>query len=325
MKNTRARMVWVLVLCVCLLAVAGCSEKKQAKFPSEPITMIVNYGGGGGTDISARALAKAAEKHLGVPVTVINKAGGVGTTGIVELKNRKADGYTIGVVTYAPLAIVPHQMKVPYTPEDFNYIMGYGIYRYGLAVKASSPIKSVDDLIKAAAAKPGGMPYAASGYPQPFAYQKLSEMKKVKFVHVPTKSGSETNTAVLGGHVESTVAIMSDLMPFVKTNEMRILASVSSDRLEIAPNVPTLKELGYDIAINSYMGIGAPKGIPADRLKILREGFAKAFADPTFQDVMKKINIPAKNIPGDEFGKLCIEGYKDSEKNLKAMKSAPQK
>jgi tripartite-type tricarboxylate transporter receptor subunit TctC len=320
MKNARMRMLLVLVVCVCLFVTAGCSDKKETKkFPSEPITMIVNYGGGGGTDIIARALAQAAEKQLGVPVTVINKTGGVGTAGIVELKSKKADGYTIGVITYAPIAIVPHQMKVPYTPEDFSYIMGYGVYRYGLAVKADSPYKTVDDLVKAAAAKKDGLAYAASGYPQPFAYQKLSEIKKVKFVHVPTKSGSETNTAVLGGHVESAVAIMADLMPFVKTNEMRILASVSSDRMEIAPNVPTLKEQGYDIAINSYMGLGAPKNVPADRLKILRDAFAKAYEEPAFQDVMKKINTPAKYIPGDEFGKLCSDGYKESEKNLKAM------
>lgn len=319
MKKESMRILVVVILSVCLLITAGCSEKKQTKFPSEPITLIVNYGGGGGTDISARALAKAAEQHLGVPVTVINKAGGVGTAGIVELKSKKADGYTIGVVTYAPLTIVPHQMKVPYTPEDFKYIMGYGIYRYGLAVKADSPYKTVDDLVAAAAAKKDGMAYAASGYPQPFAYQKLSELKKVKFIHVPTKSGPETNTAVLGGHVESSVAIMSDLMPLVKTNELRILASVSSDRLEIAPNVPTLKELGYDVAINSYMGIGAPKDVPADRIKILRDAFAKAFNDPTFQEIMKKTNIPAKYIAGDEFGKICSQGYKESAKNLKAL------
>ncbi|MDT8903445.1 Bug family tripartite tricarboxylate transporter substrate binding protein [Anaeroselena agilis] len=320
MKKTRLTIIATVLVCLALVFTAGCSDKKAAKFPSEPITMIVNYGGGGGTDISARALAQAAEKHLGVPVTVINKAGGVGTTGIIELKNKKPDGYTIGVVTYAPLAIVPHQMKVPYTPEDFNYICAYGIYRYGLAVKADSPYKTVDDLVAAAAKKPDGMPYVASGYPQPFVYQKISELKKVKFVHVPTKSGSETNTAVLGGHVESAVAVMSDLMPFVKSKEMRILASVSSARLEIAPDVPTLKEQGYDIAINSYMGVGVPKGVPADRLKVLREAFAKAFKDPEFQAVMKKMNVPANYIPGDEFGKICAEGYKESAENLKAMK-----
>lgn len=319
MKKMNVRILLAVVLCVCLFVVAGCSEKKQAKFPSEPVTLIVNYGGGGGTDLSARALAKAAEQHLGVPVTVINKAGGVGTAGIVELKSKPADGYTIGVVTYAPLSIVPHQMAVPYTPEDFDYILGYAIYRYGLAVKADSPYKTVDDLVAAAAASKDGLPYAASGYPQPFAYQKLSELKNVKFVHVPTKSGPETNTAVLGGHVTSAVAIMSDLMPLVKSNELRILASVSSARLEISPDVPTLKELGYDIAINSYMGVGVPKGVPADRLKILQDAFAKTFNDPAFQDIMKKTNIPANYLSGSEFGKICIDGYKEAAKDLKAL------
>ncbi len=318
MKNKKS---WMLVaVCLCLImVVSGCSQKKAEKFPSEPITLIVNYGGGGGTDITARALAKAVEPFLGVPVTVVNKAGGAGTAGIIEMKSKKPDGYSVGVVTYAPLAIVPHQMKVPYTPEDFKYIMGYGIYRYGLAVKKDSPYKTVDDLVKAAAAKPDGMAFSASGYPQPFVMQKIGALKNVKFNYVPTKSGSEAATAVLGGHVEVTIAVMADLMQFVKTGELRLLASVSSDRLDISPNTPTLKELGYDIAINSYMGIGVSKNVPDDRLKILREAFAKAFKDQAFQDIMKKTSVPAKYIDGEEFGKLCSDGYKESEQNLKAM------
>ncbi len=321
MRKMKLRLFLAVALCVCLLVTVttGCSEKKEAAFPDKPITLIVNYGGGGGTDITARALAKAAEQYLGVPVTVINKSGGAGTAGIIEMLNKKPDGYTVGVVTYAPVAIVPHQMEVPYTPDDFKFILSYGIYRYGLAVKSDSPYKTVEDLINAAAKREEGLPFAASGYPQPFVYQKLSEIEDVNFTYVPTQSGSETNTAVLGGHVESAVAVMSDLMPFVKSGEMRILASVSSERMEIAPDVPTLKELGYDIAINSYMGLGVHKDVPADRLQILRDAFAKAFNDPTFQDVMKKTNIPANYISGDEFGQICVDGYNEAAENLKAM------
>lgn len=321
MRKMKLRFFLAIVLCLCFLTVAtaGCSKEEEAKFPNGPITLIVNYGGGGGTDITARALAKAAEQHLGVPITVVNKTGGVGTTGIIEMLNKKPDAYTVGVVTYAPVAIVPHQMEVPYVPEDFEFLLAYGAYRYGLAVKSDSPYNTVEDLIDAAADKKDGLPYAASGYPQPFVYQKLSELKDVKFTHVPTQSGSETNTAVLGGHVQSTVAIMSDLMPFVKSGEMRILASVSSDRMEIAPDIPTLKELGYDIAINSYMGLGVHKDVPADRLEILRDAFEKAFNDPTFQDVMTKSNIPAVYISGEEFGQICADGYKEAAENLKAM------
>jgi tripartite-type tricarboxylate transporter receptor subunit TctC len=318
MKKTSLAVCLTVVLCLALVLSAGCSDKKAAKFPTEPITLIVNYGGGGATDLSARALAQAAEKHLGVPVTVINKAGGFGSVGCIELKSKKPDGYTIGAFGYVPLTIVPHQMKVPYTPNDFEYIMTYGIYQYGLAVKADSPYKTVDDLVAAAAKMPEGMPYVASGYPQPFVYQMLGEQKKVKFVHVPTKSGVETNAAVLGGHVPSTVAVMSDLMPFVKSKEMRLLATLDTKRMEIAPDAPTMKEQGYEIVLNySYMGIGAPKGVPADKLKILQDAFAKAYNDPAFQEVMKKIGIPAKYTSGAEFEKLCKEGYVENEKKLK--------
>lgn len=312
----------VALLCLCLLTslTTGCSSGgEKAKYPEGPITLIVNYGGGGGTDITARALAKAAEKHLGVPITVVNKTGGVGTTGIVEMLNKKADGYTIGVVTYSPVAIVPHQMTVPYTPEDFDYICAYGQYKYGLVVKSDSPYQTVEDLIEAARKSENGLSYAASGYPQPFIYEKLSKLEGVKFVHVPTTSGTETNTMLLGGHVESAVAVMSDIKPFIESGEMRLLASVSADRLDIAPDVPTLKEMGYGIEINSYMGLAAHKDVPDDRIEILRNAFAKAFEDEEFQDVMKRTQIPAKYFSGEEYREICIKGYQEARENLKEM------
>lgn len=309
----------VLVMFVAILFSAGCSAKKEAKFPDGPLTLVVNYGGGGSTDLSARALAKAAEKHLGVPVTVVNKSGGSGTTGIVEVFNSKPDGYTIGILTYAPLAIVPHQMEVPYKPGDFKYIMGFGEYRYGIAVKSDSKYKNIEDLAKAAKAKEGGLAYSASGFPQPLAMNAIGKKHDAKFNYVPFKSGSEAITAVLGGHVEVTSVIMADLLPFLKSGEMRLLASSSADRWEQVPDVPTLKELGYDVAIASYMGMGAPKNIPDDRLQIISEAFKQAFNDPAFQDVMKKINTPSVYKTGQEYEQLVVNGYDEMKKVMAEM------
>lgn len=299
---------------LCLPSVCVAAEA----FPNHAINLIVNYGGGGTTDVSARILSKAAEKYLKVPVSVSNKPGGLGTTGVIELKGKRPDGYNIGVATYAPLAIVPHQMSVPYTPADFDYILSYAQYQYGIAVNSKSSIKTIDDLV-AASKKEGGLTYAASGYPQPFAMQRISEMKKVKFAHMPVKSGSEVNVQLLGGHVDAASAILGDLIPLYKSGEVRVIAVLTDERVPFMPDVPTAKEQGYDVTLYSYMAVAAPKGVPKDRLDVLRKAYAEAHKDPEFREVMKKLNIPAVYLDGNEFRKRVEAGYADSKRDLEAM------
>lgn len=319
----RLALLLIVTLTANLMLFVGCAGKvEEEEFPSEAITLIVNYGGGGSTDLSSRALAKAAEEHLKVPISIVNKSGGSGTTGVIEVQNSKSDGYTIGVLTYSPLAIVPHQMEVPYTPDDFKYIIGYGEYRYGIAVKNDSPYKTIEDLVEAAKAEEGGLAFSASGFPQPFVMEEIGKKEGVEFNYVPFKSGSEAVTAVLGGHVEATVGIISSVVPFLETGEMRLLASASGDRWEQAPDAPTLKELGYDIAIQSYMGIGAPKDVSDEKIAIISEAFRKAFEDAEFQDLMKKINIPSVYKSGEEYKELVNKGYEENKKLIEEMNTS---
>jgi tripartite-type tricarboxylate transporter receptor subunit TctC len=312
------RHILVGISVFCCITFSPFAASAAEKFPARPINMTVNFGGGGGTDTSARILAKAVEKNLGVPISVSNKPGGLGTTGVVDLMTKQADGYNIGVATYAPLAIIPHQMQVPYTPASFDYILAYAQYQYGIFVNSQSPIKTIDELV-AEGKKKGSLTYAASGYPQPFAMQRISELKNIKFDHMPVKSGSELNVALLGGHVDVACAIIGDVLPLYKSGEVRILGTLTDARLSSTPDVPTLKEQGYDITLYSYMAIAAPKGVPADRLAILRKAFADAHKDPEFQDIMGKLNIPAVYMSGEEFGERVVEGYANAERDLKAM------
>ncbi|MDR1241790.1 MAG: tripartite tricarboxylate transporter substrate binding protein [Deltaproteobacteria bacterium] len=299
-----------LVLCAGTALAAG--------YPDHPIQLIVNYGGGGGTDTSARILSKAAEKILNVPIAVSNRPGGLGTTGIIELKGRVPDGYNIGLATYAPLAIIPHQMDVPYTPADFDYILAYAQYQYGIFVNSKSPLNSLDDLV-AEAKKKGGLSYAASGYPQPFAMRRIEELKGVTLNHMPVKSGPDLNAQLLGGHVDTACAIISDVLPLYKSGEIKILAVLNDERMPILPEIPTAKEQGYDVTLYSYMALAAPKGVPADRLEVLRQAYAQAHKDPEFQEVMQRMNIPAIYMSGPDFQQRVEIGYTDARRDLEAM------
>lgn len=290
----------------------------SAAYPDHPINLVINFGGGGGTDTSARILSKAAEKILGVPIGAINRPGGLGTTGVIDLKGRPADGYNIGVATYAPLAIIPHQMDVPYTPADFDYLLAYAQYYYGIFVNSKSPINNLDDLV-AEAKKKGSLTYAASGYPQPFAMLRITEQTGAKFDHMPVKSGAELNTQLLGSHVDTACAIISDVLPLYKSGEFKILAVLTDKRMDVLSEIPTAKEQGYDITLYSYMAIAAPKGMPADRLETLRNAYIKAHQDPEFREVMNRLNIPAVYMSGDDFKKKVEEGFVDSRRDLEAM------
>lgn len=291
---------------------AGCGGGEKAeKYPTKPITMYINFGAGGSTDLSARSLAKAAEKHLGVSIVAVNKPGANGVTGVTELKNAPKDGQTIGVMTFASVAIIPNQTKVPYTPDDFEGIIAYGQYQYCVAVKADSPYKTIADLAKAAKAKPEGFSYSASGYPQPFVGNRMGEKDGVKYRYVNFKSGTEVMTALIGGHVDFTVVTTGDLLPFLKSKEVRVIAAAGDKRMPEAPDAPTLKELGYDIAIVSWLGLGAPAGVPKEKLEVLRAAFKKAADDPEFIKTMNTVNLPPTNVSGDDFKKKLVDGYKE--------------
>lgn len=317
-KSMRAKcfIPGIFVLCLSMIIPSGLSY--AAGYPDKPINLIINFGGGGTTDTSARILSKAAEKYLKVPVSPQNKPGGLGTTGVIELKNKAADGYNIGAVTYAPLAIIPHQMDVPYTPSDFDYILSYAQFRYGLFVKADSPLKNLDDLV-AAAKKAGSLTYVASGVHQTFGMQDISRLKGVTFDFMPVKAGADVNAQILGGHVDVACAIIGDVVSLCKSGELRGIALFTDERLPALPDVLTAKEQGYPITLYSYMAIAAPKGMPADRLAFLRKAYAEAYNEKEFHEVMERLNIPAVYTGGEEFGKLVEIGYKDARRDLEAM------
>ena len=307
--------VLITALCLSLALPAGAAEK----FPTKPLTLLVNFAGGGTVDTSSRILAKNAEKYLGMPITIQNRPGGQATTAIIELQNKKPDGYTIGVGTWNALTTLTHLMPLPYTAGDFDYIFGFGEFLYGIGVKADSSIKSIADIKQAAAAKGGQLSFSAAGYPHPITMFKLGELLGVKFNHVSVKSSPEAYTQVLGGHVDLISATLGDFLPLVKSGEIRLLAVCSPERLEMAPDTPTLVELGYNVTATSRMVLIAPKGVPADRMEILREAFRKAYDEPEFKAVMQRINMPTLYTDGPTTRKAFVDGEKTTGDDLKAM------
>lgn len=289
----------------------------RADYPEKEISLVVNYGAGGNTDVTARVLAKGMQKHIGKPIIVLNKPGAEGTVGPAFLATQKADGYTIGVVTYSTIAIQPHLRDLTYTIKDFDFIAGYGRFRYGVVVRADSPYKTLDDLVSAG--KSGrGIFFGAPSAPNNLALFELGRKTGAKFEQVPYKSGSETVTALLGGQVEAIVQNPSDVLAQINSGKLRLLASASPVRWREFPNVPTMKEAGYDVEIDSWLGIAAPKGTPRPIVEKLQQAALAALKDPEVLERITLAGVDVEALTGAQYEKLLIQGTETMGRALKA-------
>ncbi len=291
-----------------------------AKYPSKPITMIIQWAAGGTTDLSGRKLAELAGKILGQPIVVENKVGGAGVIGINAVAKAAADGYTLGTMTYSANVIIPHLRSVPYdTREDFTYIMQYGEYGMIFSVLIESPCKTFKDFILEAQKNPGKLKYASPGPSsgQHIFMEQVFKLEKVKVNHIPAGGGAETTRQLLGGHLDA--AITPDFIPYIKAQKVRGLAAQTEKRLEDVPDIPTFAELGYKVESPNWMGLVAPKGLDPRILKKLFEAFKKAYEDPSFQELMVKFYLPPVFRDPESFKALVLKDFETQGKVLKEL------
>lgn len=308
---------------VLALGAAAPGLAQAEAYPEKEVTVIVNYGAGGGTDLSTRAFANAAEPFLGKPLQVVNRAGGSGTVGPTFVANAAPDGYTIGVASFSPMAITPHVQEVPYKVADFRFLVGFARYLTGIAVPADSPFQTIQDVVDAAKAGKS-VKFAAASSIESVAMVRLGDATETEFKWIRYGSGQEVSTAALSKEVDLIVADPKDIAPFVQTGELRALASASSVRLSGLPDVATLREQGFDVAVESYAGLAAPAGISNEQAAVLEAAFAKAFEDPTFQETLAKLGMEPAFYTGEEYGKLIAEGYDSMGRDLARLGLATQ-
>ncbi|KCB25932.1 Bug family tripartite tricarboxylate transporter substrate binding protein [Bordetella hinzii] len=292
-----------VVAALCLAGAVGA----QAAYPEREIRMVVNYGAGGVTDVATRVMVKALEARLGQPVVVENKPGGQATLGPAYVARQPADGYTLGVVTFSAVAITPHMVRTPYTADDFNFIGGFGRFRYGLAVQADSPYRNVQDFLAAARDKP--LFFATPGAPNNLAFFDMGTKYGAKFEQVLYKSGTESVSALVGGQVQAVIQTPSEILPQVEGGRLRLLASVSPARWDNLPDMPTMTEQGVDVAIDSWMGIAVPRGTPPAVRARLEAALQAAMQDPALREGLNKMGIDPVWASGQDYDKMLREGY----------------
>ena len=284
------RRIGVFVLILTLgLALAG---PARAEYPDRPIKILVGFKAGGGVDTMARMLAQKAGDILGQPVVVINKAGGGGAIAAKSVLGAEPDGYTLVFSVTLTFAAWPHMTKTDYTSEDFTYIASVGKFQEAFVAGTDQPFKDWKGLIAEAKKKEGGLNVAVMTPYDKMVLRYIAKKEGVKFNQVPTKGGADIMTQVLGGHVD--FGFSGGIhYSYVKAGKMNVLAGHGSKRLVGTPDVPTLKELGYDVVLENYNMVAGPKGMPEDIVKKLGDAFAQATQDADYQDLMtNKLHFP---------------------------------
>jgi tripartite-type tricarboxylate transporter receptor subunit TctC len=275
------------------LGCAGIHAVASERFPSRSITLIAPWPAGGGSDALVRAFAESASRALGVSVVVENKPGAGGTLGATAMVNAKPDGYTL---TQLPLGVyrLPHMQKMPYDPvKDLTHIIGLTGYTFGIVTTLDAPFKTIKDMVAYAKANPGMVEYGSTGTGTTphLAMEEFSQKAVMVLNHIPYKGSAELMQAILSGQIRVMCGI-PEFAPWVKEGKLRLLATLGHQRTTAFPDVPTVYESGWDTIAESPFGIGGPKGMPPETVRMLHNAFKTTLEDPKVLALLDKLSQP---------------------------------
>ena len=281
----------LLIAAIALLAAGG--VQAQGAYPNRPITMVVGFAPGGGTDAVARILAKSLGDSLGQQVLVENKAGAGGNIATDYVARAAPDGYTILLGSVGSLAVAPHVISnLGYAPlRDFAPITMAVVFSNVLVVQASMPEKTLGDFVKLAKDKQGTVTFGYSGIlgAGHLAGELLKIRASIDMVHVPYKGGGPAMQGMLGGQVNAIFATPVSSGGQVKAGRIRAIATTGPKRAALLPDVPTVAESGYTgfEAMNWYAYL-APAKTPKEIVELLNRELVKALKDPAVTELLHK-------------------------------------
>lgn len=284
-----------LVVVMVMIGLTLPGDAQGATFPEKgrPITLIVAYPPGGGTDVTARLLAPMLENELGTPAQVLNKPGAGGQVGYTEISRSRPDGYTIGYLilpTVITTYLDPTRQAV-FSRKSFELLALQDNDPGIIAVKDNSPYKTLKDLIDAAKANPGKIRTTTSGIlsDDHIAAMTTEQIAGVKFAIVHFDGSAPGRNAVLGGHVEVFYGNVSEMVAQVSAGEVRLLAVMDPKRSKFYPDVKTAEEQGYKIYSGVHRGIGMPAGASKEVRDALGEALKKVITSDEFKGRMEKL------------------------------------
>jgi len=318
MKKAK-KMFWIFAICsLLLLPVLGGA---QEKFPTKPIELVVPFAAGGSTDVLARLVAKFAPKYFDKPLVVINKPGGGGVTGTEAVVRSAPDGHTLYVGYGSGHDLVmPHFQKLPFkTFEDLSAVCLLSVHSVVMIIRADAPYKTMKEMIEWGKKKEQvTASVSTKAGSVDITFQAIGKATGLKMVTVPFRGGAESVTAIVGGQTDSGGNHPSEVISHIKAKRLIPIAVALEQRDSAIPDVPTFKELGYNVVTaGSVKGVAAPKGTPPEAIRYLAERFKKICEDQEFIQAMKDIGQPVMYKGPVDFAKYLQDGYEQYGKLIK--------
>jgi tripartite-type tricarboxylate transporter receptor subunit TctC len=323
MRTITRRILSAGVLAAAALAVWPLTAAAQ-NYPSRPITLIVPWGAGGGTDATARIIGSLLEKELGQPVTVVNRTGGSGVVGHAAIASAPPDGYTIGMAT-VEISMMHWQGLTDLNGASYTPIGLVNADPAGIEVRADAPYKTVQDLLAAIKANPGK--FKASGTGQGgiwhLAIAGLLRDQKIDpsaLPWVPSNGAAPGLQDMVAGGVEVAPVSLPEARSLIDAGKVRSLAVMADKPAALYPNVPTLKAAtGSDWTMAAWRGIVAPKGIPNDARDKLAAAVRKVVASKEYTDFMAQRGFGVIYACPEDFGKFMAKSDTDLGATMKAV------
>jgi tripartite-type tricarboxylate transporter receptor subunit TctC len=296
--NYRAwSLIFIIIFFLGLLAITGCNRELNPAntmdpiiFPKRSVSLIVPFAAGGGTDLIARALAKASEKHLGQSITVVNRTGGSGSLGLLEGASAKKDGYTVTMLV-TELSTLPHLGLLPINYKDFEPILMVNSDPAAITVRADSQWKTISQFLDYARLNPAKvkMGNAGTGSIWHLAAGTIEKAAKIEFNHIPFEGADPAITALLSGHIDAVPVSAAEVNAHAEAENLHILALLSDESSRGLPNIKTIKqETGLELNYHrAWRGIGVPDGTPDDIVKVLEDAFNKGIEEIKFKEYME--------------------------------------
>ena len=302
---------------------ASLSGAWAQQFPDRPLTMIVPWGAGGGTDAVARMIATLMEKDLGQPVNVVNRTGGSGVVGHSAIATAPADGYTIGMIT-VEITMMHHQKLTELDPTSYTPLALVNLDPAGFQVRADSPYKNMAEVLAAIKANPGK--FKASGTGQGGIWHlalagwlRDAKVDPATVPWVPSNGAAPGLQDLVAGGVEFAPVSLPEARSLIDAGKVKSLAVMASSRSALFPNVPTLKEAtGSDWATGAWRGIAAPKGLPPAVATRLEASVKKAYDSKEYKDFMAQRGFGMLWGNSGEFASFMAKGDAD----MKAVMTA---
>ncbi len=279
----------------------------QEIFPTRPIQMIVPFPPGGVADITGRPVAHVMGRLLKQSVVVVNKGGAGGSVGAAQAAHAQPDGYTI-LMALSSISVLPVADRLQGRPPAYELDQLAPIALISadptvLVVRADGPYRTLKDLVNAAKAKPATINYGSSGVYGTLhvAMEIFAEAAGIKLFHIPYQGGGPAVAALLGGQIDALASGPAAAIGQIKGGKMRALAVWGDKRLASMPDVPSMKELGYDATFYIWSGLFAPAATPPAVMSVLRDAVRRTVEDAEFKDAMAKVETPIAYLDAPEF------------------------